>query len=242
MSVSLKFLKDILEPGELVITDRRLHWIYAATGWVWFFALTGLGWGAALAARRYFGDELLFYEVDAGSLSFVMQPEIVAWLFTAVGALLLLMEYVARWTTLVVLTSKRLIRKTGLVNIRIDETDVSEIKAVHVNQGWLGWIFGYGRINMDCRFVGDISIPYLPRPYQFVKALHKMRTQVQSRDGGDFDDDGAARAAAIRVLPVYIAQPGGRIVQHEHTHLLPDDEAAKHRLGQALLIAFRKKS
>jgi hypothetical protein len=244
MPVNPEFMKRMLEPGEIVAAVRKLHWIYLLSGFTWLLILSGFGWGVALALWRYLPLEYLQYDVDLPHWHAVVKPSTLAWLFTAAGAMIFFTQYVSYRAINVVLTSRRLIYRAGFIHIRVDETDISEIKAVHVDQGWLGWLLGSGGINCDCRFVADVSIPFMPRPYEFVKNIHGMRSRARAEEGGDpVMGDAAVRAAAIRVLPVYMMGPqsGGAVVESE-AHLLPDDNAARRELARRMLQSFRKKS
>jgi hypothetical protein len=78
-------------------------------------------------------------------------------------------------STEVGLTNERIIIKSGLILVKVDEVDLEDIRAEHVYHGLLGWLLKYGKIKLDCRFVEDVDILAIANPYRFVKASHKAR-------------------------------------------------------------------
>lgn len=239
------YLKDILAPGEKIVMRLRPHWIYKFQGWLWFFSLSALGWFIAVSAARYLPGAEAGYHIDIKGYSLMMNPVILAVIFSAAGFFLLVTEYVSCYSTHVVLTTKRLVHKSGLMQVSVNQTEMSEIKAVHVNQGWFGWILGYGAIRCDCRFVDDAILPVIPQPYKLVKAIHKIRADGQNQ--GNFDGDlDEVRRAAINVLPVYMPGPGllrgrGPMIE-SHAEIMPDDHDARRALANKLLRNFTRRA
>ena len=61
---------------------------------------------------------------------------------------LFIYSIVQQWTSEFVITSKRVIIKTGLISIQTLEMNLSKIESVNVDQSILGRILGYGSITV----------------------------------------------------------------------------------------------
>lgn len=177
--VAISFIRDILEEDERLIMGSRLHWIYLMYGLGWFVFMVGIGLGANWMIMRYMSGGAHDWTLQFGPFFVEAQYEIFMWMCFGAGALLFLTYYIVYVATKVLLTSKRVIYKTGLIRIRIDETDLSDVRAVHIDRGLLGQLLGYGKLRMDCRFVDDVSLPYLKDPYRMLKGINEVRHHVQ---------------------------------------------------------------
>lgn len=168
--------KHIVGPDERLIGVARLHWIYVVIGLFW--AAVVLLVGAWIQQRGiYFlpmriDQHFYWFDRDLGSRSAWMMA---AFVMVACGMFLMfLLQYIS---TEVALTTKRVIRKSGLIAIDVHEIELEEIDAANIHHGWLGAILGYGAIHLDCRFVGDVRFPAIRYPYRFLRALHKAQGQ-----------------------------------------------------------------
>lgn len=180
MTISDKFLKDVLEPGERKVAHSSLHWIYLVNGYAWFILLAGIGWGADWALWSYLGAYIPHYEFRTSIFQFGLRPGWIGWLFTACAATILITQYIRYLTTDILVTTKRITIKNGWINIKLDSTDMSDVRAFHVDQGWLGQFFKYGKINLDCRFVKDVQIPYARSPYELVRDMQEVKSKVEA--------------------------------------------------------------
>lgn len=179
LPVSLKFIRDVLEPGEKIISGRRLHWVYLITGLLWLLLLGVLGVAILYLFLIYTDGSKSFYITSYGYFRFSRYvPWVLAGLCFLVGIVVFISEFIKYKTTAALLTNKRLIYKVGLIRVKIDETDLSDIRGIHVDQGWLGYLLNYGKVCLDCRFIEDVHLPYIRNPYSFVKMMHKMRSEV----------------------------------------------------------------
>lgn len=171
----MRFLKNTLQPHEHPVCRSRLHGIYLFSGFMWLAFLAGLGWGFDILLWTYFGAYIPEYEYNNSLLHIGFNPGILGWLCTAGGGLILLSQLVKFFSTHIVVTTRRLIYKTGLIHVEVDATEIADILGAHVDQGWFGQFFGYGRLHLDCRFIEDVYIPYIKNPYGLVKAVQKIR-------------------------------------------------------------------
>jgi len=234
----MKFLKTILEKGEHPICRTHLHVVYLFTGAWWLFVLAAIGWGADFAMWYYFGAFIPAASIIP-YIPFVVQPGYFGILMTAGGALILLGQIVKYMTTDIVVTTKRLLYKTGLIKIRMDATDISDILGAHVDQGWFGQFFGYGKLIFDCRFIKDVNIPYVKNPYGIIHTLHRARTEQESLL---LSHPIAAPAAPAQTLiqiggsgPVYIVD---KVPEDQR---LPLQQLPK-MLGDTMINSFRRKA
>lgn len=60
--------------------------------------------------------------------------------------------------------------------------DLEDIRAESVYHGFMGWFLGYGRIRLDCRFLQDVKLPAIRKPYRFVRSSHHARLKHGSID------------------------------------------------------------
>lgn len=250
MSLSNKFLKNVLEPGEHKVAHSSLHWIYLANGYFWFAALLALGWGADYALWTYAGQYVPRYEVDTGFFQFGLHQGGIGWLFTACAATILMTQYIRYLTTDILVTSKRIMIKSGWINVKLDSTDMSDVRAMHVDQGWLGRFYGYGKINLDCRFVKDVNIPFARSPYELVRDMQEIKTRVESVPEvvAHAPIASAAPALAQTIIQIHPGGPGqgGSITANPGETIViqtvPNRPAVTHHGEDILLHDFNKKN
>lgn len=166
--------KHIVNADERIMYVARLHWVCVCQGLLWFLSFWAIGayvsdWLSALKPE----DSALgtFYLGD-----FLIQPKVTWFLYLMLaGGTFLFSTYLAKMlSTEIALTDQRIIFKTGLIFTEVEEIDLHEIRAERVKHGLFGRLLNYGRVYLDCRFVGDVTLPRIRRPYRFLKAMHKV--------------------------------------------------------------------
>jgi hypothetical protein len=171
----MSYVSRAISDEERLISLVRPHWIYMLTGFLWLFSFVFLG----LAIDIYFDHFLSAY-----SFSFFVDLKLIYFsgVITPISALFTLIGVVAFWpffmtyiSSEIGLTNERIVLKRGLIFIEIDQVDLEDIRAEHVQHGLLGWLLKYGKIRLDCRFIQDVNIPAISNPYRFVKASHNAR-------------------------------------------------------------------
>ena len=170
------FIADITGPDERILIQARLHWIYLVKGLAWCLLLLAAGILADQAVRRY-GELGNSFQL----LGLTISPRIhfITILFGCCGFFLFFLHLVKMLATEIALTDQRVIYKTGLLFIDVEEIDIVEIHAEHVHHGILGHLLGYGGLRLDSRFVKDIELPAVKDPYKLVKALHTAKGKIQ---------------------------------------------------------------
>lgn len=166
--------KHISNENERLIYIARMHWIVLTQGFLWFllFALIGLAvaWEAPLYVSldpvELFGRRL--FSPIAGFLYVMLGG----------GALIFLVHVIGYFFTEIALTSRRIVFKKGMILTEVEEIDLAEIRAERISHGILGRLLGYGRLHLDSRFVQDINLPVIRRPYKFLQAMQRTRSQL----------------------------------------------------------------
>lgn len=171
----MNFLKKVIKDGEHPVCRTHLHAICLITGFVWLVALAGIAWFADYNLWYYFGAYIPQYEIDTSYFRFGIYPGLIGWLGTLGGLSIFFMEFVQYISTSIVVTNRRVLHKRGLIRVRVDASDLIDILGVHIDQGWFGQFLGYGRLNLDCRFIENVSIPFVKNPYGIMQALQKSR-------------------------------------------------------------------
>jgi len=159
--VPMPFPANVLNPGEEVVLDVRPHWWYLT---------------APVA---------ILVVVIVGSLVAVIEsaPSWAVW--TAVAALALaatfLLHRYARWTsTRLVVTTSRLIRRTGVVSRSGREIPLSSLTDISYRQNLWDRIIGAGDVLLESAGRDSQEVfPDLPRPAQIQQVIAVQVDQVR---------------------------------------------------------------
>jgi uncharacterized membrane protein YdbT with pleckstrin-like domain len=124
------YAERVLQPGEQIVYRARLHWIIYAPG---FTSLVL----AALAAA---------YGVT-------LSDRIARYGFLAIGAALgatALFSFLRAWfraaNTEIIVSTRRIIYKTGFISRNTTEMNLSKVESVRVQQGIFGRLFDFGAL------------------------------------------------------------------------------------------------
>ena len=77
------------------------------------------------------------------------------------------------WTTEIGVTTQRLIYKRGFFWRTTREFQLRAIEEVNLEQGLLGRLFNYGRLDLHGTGVDDIRLPSLAEPVAFQRAIQE---------------------------------------------------------------------
>ncbi len=183
----MSYVRKVIAGDEKLLSISHLHWIYVFEGVFWFAAVFGFGLFLDHNLWLYFGSYGIGFNFDFWIFQFDERHTPLPWMFGAAGFAVfwpLLLKYIS---TEIGLTDKRIIHKKGLIMIEVQQIDLEDIRAENVNHGWLGWLLGYGRLHFDCRFVDDLYLPAINKPYRLVKAAHTARMRHPRIDYGEKD-------------------------------------------------------
>ena len=165
--------------GETLLLVSRLHWIFLAKGLFWLVCLLLIGiyldvssdkWMLQLIDRNY---EILSYFVYRVG-SYILP------ICAIFGLIMFFIYFTTYFTTVVALTTKRLMIRKGLIFVKMTNVDIEEIKGEHVDNGMLGRWLNYGEVHMDARFVANFYVPNIEDPYQLIRTINETRAA-----GGD---------------------------------------------------------
>lgn len=164
------YVKKTLAPSEEYVYRARFNWTYNFGSWLWF-AL-----GCIPAGFWLFQLFQNYLKIDAAGKAFTVFT--VAALF--LGVLILLQRYVHKWTTVIAVTSMRLILKTGLIARDSHEVNLDKIEEVLVHQSFLGRILGYGVLTIRGTGIAVIEFPILARPMEVRREIETAVVAARS--------------------------------------------------------------
>ena len=161
----MSYVEKHLISGETVQYQTKLHWIVM------------LGHVVIAAVLALIGVGLLVTPWSSVNGSLVSYAAVLRWagaVFLVIAAIFLAIGVVRRGATVMALTNKRVIVKTGLASRRTIELLLSRIESVVVEEPALGRVLGYGTVII--RGTGGT-------PETFEKIYHPLqfREQVQSQ-------------------------------------------------------------
>ena len=131
----MSYVDKILQPGETVRHAAHIHW---------FIYLPAFWFGAAALAV------VLLVTMNIGDVgtSWRETALIAALILGVIALYLLLRAWIARTTTELVATDRRVIYKRGLIRRYTAEMNMEKVESVLVEQGIMGRIFNYGTITV----------------------------------------------------------------------------------------------
>ena len=160
----MSYIEHSLSDSETILYRARFPWFYYALAWVALAAFTA----AAIAAYAF--AQLL-------PAAFLI----------VVGLALFIVLLEPLWTTEIGVTDQRFIYKRGLLWRTTQELQLRAIEEVNLEQGVLGRLLDFGRLQLHGTGVNDIRLPNLADPVGLRKALQ--------------DGIAAAAAPAARAMP-----------------------------------------
>jgi len=124
------YVETVLAPGERIVHRAAIsHWKYALSYLAGLLLIA-----AALAAWVYGRREPPWPAVEAAA--------------ALIGIRVILVALVRRSTVEPALTDRRIIAKRGLVARNTVEMNLSKVESLHVNQGLMGRLLGYGDVTV----------------------------------------------------------------------------------------------
>jgi uncharacterized membrane protein YdbT with pleckstrin-like domain len=146
----MSYVQRVLQPGEDILYSTKLHW------WIYLPAIGPLLLSVALGLGSFFVTPELGLALLVG-----------AGIFLLVALPVFLRAFIARATTELAVTSKRVIHKTGLFRRHTFEMNVSQVESVGVEQSILGRIFGFGELSIYGAGGSPQRIPTIRDPLNF---------------------------------------------------------------------------
>jgi uncharacterized membrane protein YdbT with pleckstrin-like domain len=150
----MSYIDKILQPGETVRRTAHIHWFIYLPAFV-FAAAAML---VVLLVTMNIGD------VGTSWREFAL---IAALVLFAIALYLLLRAWIARTTTELVATDRRVIYKRGLIRRYTAEMNMEKVESVQVEQSITGRIFNYGTITVRGTGGGMEPLPNIGDPISF---------------------------------------------------------------------------
>lgn len=150
----MSYVAKILQPGETIRHAARIHWF------IYLPALAFLTAALAVVAAVTINIGLIDIAWREVALSG-------AAVLAAVGLYLALRAWIARFSTELVVTDRRIVYKRGLVRRYTAEMNMEKVETVLVEQGVLGRIFNYGTITVRGTGGGMEPLPNIDDPLAF---------------------------------------------------------------------------
>lgn len=171
--------QKLLNPNEKVYFFGGMHWVVMTGAFVMLLVMTyaGLKIDEYLHFRQAFpyARDFMSGQLEFRAVSMWNWLSFLPWVFIGLGVFWVIADAIRYLSTKVLLTSHRVIVKTGWMMVDIKELELEEIKAARIDQMMFGRIFGYGKVYLDARFVSDNTLPLMARPFDFLKLLHTVR-------------------------------------------------------------------
>ena len=153
-----------LVPGESVAYRTRLHWIVFAPALLvgGVLDLAGVGLLVAAFIRREPGTQASIPMIVAAAALMLIGS---AWI--AAGAV--------KWkATEIVVTSRRVLIKTGIMTIRTTEVLLSKVESVSIEEPPVGRMLGFGKVTIHGTGGTPETFERIARPNEF-----RRRVQIQ---------------------------------------------------------------
>jgi membrane protein YdbS with pleckstrin-like domain len=156
----MSYAEKNLAPGETIAYRARYHWIFYRTTFALLLvaAVFGLWWWTSRA------------RLQADSASGVFG--VIALAFLAVALVHFLVRRISASADEFVVTTRRVIRKKGLVAREAEHAPIEKIQDITVDQGVMARILGYGTATLETASEsGRIVFPDIADPEKFRSAI-----------------------------------------------------------------------
>ena len=147
----MRYIDEILQPGEKVLYSTNAHWMYylpAIVAWIGAIVLIVL-------SRFTTTEGIVLLCLAAAAV-----VAIAALYWTAKA-------WFHRWTTETDVTNLRVVHKTGFIQRRTFEMSLDKVESVDVNQSILGRILNYGNVTIQGVGEGKETISTIASPLAF---------------------------------------------------------------------------
>lgn len=173
----MSYVEKMISRNEKIVTMTTIHWVYMVFAAMYLALFVGLAFFVhnsmvSIGSLTPYINEMLLrgFRLD------LPLPRIsIAWFIAIPGIYIFIARAFDYIGSEVCVTTKKFIYKQGLIWITVDDIDIDEIQSETVYQGIFGPIFNYGRLVIDSRFVKDLRIPPVIKPYVLLKKLHETQ-------------------------------------------------------------------
>ncbi len=172
-----QYVKTALIPGEKIIYQAATHWlIYLDIGAILLLLVSSY---LLISQPEFVQQSMPMVSLWVPKLLSKQPIEIRVWemglsMLLFISLLILWEVFVGKQTTELVITSKRIIAKSGLVSRQIVEIRLQRFESILVEQGVLGKIFNYGTITITGMGGCKTMVPSVIAPLKFKKVLWQV--------------------------------------------------------------------
>jgi membrane protein YdbS with pleckstrin-like domain len=159
----MSYLDDHLLDGEHIVYRARLHWTIFITPII--VVLLGVALGIVLWT----------YEPAYWFLGAIL---------AGIGLLLAIGPLINYTSSDFAVTNKRVLSKTGFIERESDETLLSKVEAVSVDQGVLGRVLGFGTVTITGSGGTEDSFPRISDPLELRRQIQSQVVAFEERRGG----------------------------------------------------------
>lgn len=159
----MSYLDDHLLAGERIVYRARLHWTIFLTSIV--VILLGVALGILLQVV-----EPAYSYAGAG--------------LAGIGMLLAIGPAIRYVTSEFAVTDKRVLGKVGFIERESDETLLSKVEAIAVDQGVLGRVFGFGTVTITGTGGTQEVFSGIAEPLEFRRQIQSQIITQEERRGG----------------------------------------------------------
>lgn len=180
--VTTKYIYSALVPGEKVLYQATIHWL--------FYLDLGALFLIILSSYLLINHPSFLNAEDSPFISVWVPPlfskelvDISVWeigltsLF-CIGLLILAEVFIAKQTTELVVTSKRVVAKFGFLTRTIIELKLRRFESITVEQSILGRIFNYGTLTITGMGGVKTTVPSIMAPLRFKRVLWQVLDYV----------------------------------------------------------------
>jgi uncharacterized membrane protein YdbT with pleckstrin-like domain len=174
----MSYLDEHLLDGEQIVYRARLHWTIFTVSII--VVLLGVALSIVLG----------IYEPEYWYLGLIL---------AGVGLLLAIGPAINYTSTEYAVTNKRVLSKTGFIQRESDETLLSKVEAVSVDQGILGRMLGFGTVTITGSGGTEDSFSRIAQPLEFRRQVQGQVVALEERRGPRSADAPTAEPADGRV-------------------------------------------
>jgi uncharacterized membrane protein YdbT with pleckstrin-like domain len=156
------YIENNLTPNEQVVYKAKVHWFIFVPGII-----------LCLCALAFVREK----QIEAG----MEIEEVIRGGLFLLGLLSLLKAFIAKISTELAVTSKRVIAKSGLIGRKTVELSHNKVESFNVDQSILGRIFGYGVVTVNGTGGGKTPFSNIAYPLEFRREAMEAIEQSQKQ-------------------------------------------------------------
>lgn len=102
---------------------------------------------------------------------------IFGWLI--IGIVYFIYEMIRLNTTEFAVTNRAVVMKKGFISTHVTQLSLEAVEGAKLDQGILGRIFGFGRLDIEGRGAGEVDFPTMANPSAFLSALNEAALHAE---------------------------------------------------------------